>query len=289
MKNKKQPSTLFPWSSAGLLALFIWVTSTTQAFARTDLPSWSDLKISTGLIEISGAPICGAFVSSPNEVTTASHCINMLQPEDMSQISFVNRLGQRGYYEAIVRNDRSKDIAVLRMKGIENLPALGMSLPQNGVETSALAWTTGERNQLAPVEVKDLQIGVDGLLRYDLQSQKIASGSPVLQSGNVVGVHSGVDRGTQSLGGFGVPVIETSSLLQLDELFANGKLQPASDVACVAKVLGLIVLTQACIAGIGGLSAACVVVPPACAALGVTAALCGVSIGSLAYAVIHCS
>ncbi len=251
---------------------------------------------SVGTIEIGGVPLCAGFVSGPSEVTTAWHCVSIFRPEDRAGISFVNQVGQRSRYESTLQVDEDRDLIVMRMSGAENLPALESNSTVTSDRIVALGWDGTDSRKLVPIALKLVQSNSSGMIQYELPSLRIASGSPLIQGESILGVHLGRSQNKGDHGkslGEGVSFNPGDFPRELNSRYLSGNLLPDSDVFCVKTVLGLVTITAACAAGIGGLSVACVVAPPSCpvmaASVAAVAKLCGVGMGALGAAVIACA
>jgi hypothetical protein len=141
--------------------------------------------------------ICTAFASAEREVTTASHCYDnpkvLMQPDE--SLFFVSASGKK-YSLNSHKLDRKQGLLVLTSS--EKLKPLKMGKEfVKGLKTEIISYRNDKKklaingNALSTTEPKH------GILQHSMDTVPGSSGSPILQNGQVIAVHLGLNPKTR--------------------------------------------------------------------------------------------
>lgn len=138
--------------------------------------------------------ICTAFVSGPNEITTAAHCFD--DEQSLDQYSYDTLLGASYPIDGVSKFIPSADFISLNVQVGEQHLIEGqysdqeeskiVSWDDSQAVISATGWTLA--NTVHPVNY--------GLIYHTLVTVSGSSGSPLIQNNRVVGVHLGYLEGS---------------------------------------------------------------------------------------------
>jgi len=142
---------------------------------------YSDL---VGGIFLADEHICTAFVSGPNEITTAAHCITN-QP-DLSLIYFRKTNGEEVALESLKLYYPNADLVVISAQvGVQYLKRSNFNS-----ENSSLIVSYYESDKITVSTIGAIELHNNFLL-HTLDTTPGSSGSPVIQDNMVVGMHLG--------------------------------------------------------------------------------------------------
>lgn len=138
---------------------------------------------------------CTAFVSGPNELTTAAHCINGDTSNKLA-IQFILRDQHITSGIRVASLDRSSDLARLRVdRGFTSHLTLGHSI--DGPVHLAGLEPVGDRRLLSS-ECSLSHSQTRGLLAHQCDTVEGMSGAPILSGDYVVGMHLGSAKDRRS-------------------------------------------------------------------------------------------
>ncbi len=177
------------WVGLALVGCFKSGNEVRQVEERRDnLPTLTRDHFAVGAVKVSGQTRCIGFFSSQSEVTTARGCVATASADQVT-VSFSNQAIEvteiKALSDAIVvltvaGSDRTR--SVLELARIEaGAPLFVLSRDYSSEEGMGQALRPGATL---------VQAG-GGLLHYKANLQKGSAGSPLIQSGKVVGIHLG--------------------------------------------------------------------------------------------------
>jgi len=143
----------------------------------------SDYSNLIGVFQVNGENICTAFISGENEITTAAHCL----VQEIADYTFQLPNGKKYPVNSMIYLNGSADIAVLGSP-------VGLNYIQsdNFYSNRELSLISFSSDFGGLIKSKNGSAVVEGnFLLHTFDSLPESSGSPLLQNGNVVGLHIG--------------------------------------------------------------------------------------------------
>ncbi len=143
-----------------------------------------DLKAKIGTINYKNRPICTAFASGKDEVTTAAHC---LQDSDLSSFSVV--INGKSFKPSVKGLETKADVMVLSVSGVNEY--LSSENSSNSEKHFVVSFASDKNEFVVSAEGTTTDSVYPGLIEHTFATAPGASGSPLLQNGKVIGVHIG--------------------------------------------------------------------------------------------------
>jgi hypothetical protein len=137
-----------------------------------------------GVLSFKGVPICTAFASGTNQVSTAASCLR----EPLSDAYKLNINGRPVPIVAALA-DLPTGLALLKVEGVsEVFPTAAFASDE---DSSIVSYASDQKQFVLASTGYIKTSAVPGVLMHTFDAIKGASGSPILQNGQVVGVHLG--------------------------------------------------------------------------------------------------
>ncbi len=137
-----------------------------------------------------GETTCTAFASASNEITTAGHCVSLGENFEPSAATFKVADGTSYDLTELILLDAKKDIAVFKTQKqfpsyLRQAPLLGGALSLASIDPNTGNFTSDRTCHY------EKTIGSAGAIVHSCDTVPGESGAPLMQDGNVVGVHVG--------------------------------------------------------------------------------------------------
>jgi hypothetical protein len=164
-----------------------------------------------------GETTCTAFASASNEITTAGHCVSLDDNFQPSAATFKAADGTSYDLTELILLDAKKDIAVFKVQQqfptyLRQSPLLGGSLSLAAIDPNTGILTSDRTCNY------EKTIGSAGAIVHSCDTVPGESGAPLMQDGNVVGVHVGYKESLDRNVAFDLRRLndETVDMLSLD-------------------------------------------------------------------------
>ena len=268
----------------------------------------SDLEQAIGTLKY-GENTCTAFASAANAITTAAHCID-LKAFDLAKLSFRTAAGTTVEIAGIKVAYTNKDLVVLSTKEPLHIFLNSASL---GNETLTLAGVDPKSGKLVKDSTCKFEKRVEkaGIFVHSCDTVAGNSGSPILQSGRVIGIHLGYFESLDRNAAYETSLLNTDTTdvaelgitgehfriripnnrVHVDNPFEKKKIGVCGQAFLVSAVVYV-----SCVISASEMATACAAVPPsamltlpACVQMiKTTAGICGIVTSTLEAAVGIC-
>lgn len=135
---------------------------------------------------------CTAYISGPNELTTAYHCLESAPAEifDVNEFTFTLGNGEKLELNAITSLIPKQDRATLRLKN--KVESYLENSVRTGTTYSLVAYDLeNEKLEVQDNCLFDQDYEAAGVFSYDCETKGHYSGAPLLENGKVIGIHLG--------------------------------------------------------------------------------------------------